>query len=411
MVRAAVLLLALGLPAGAAGEVVPLTDETVIAEADSTLPATTGLAFAKVAPQDGGFVVAWTTSHSRYSGSELIGWSAGISARKVAADGQPAAGGLTLAPQSPQVDIFETALAPDPSGGFAVVWSRFPERHPAAVWLRRFSPAGSPLSTVALDSSAAHGVGPALAPGVAGRLFAVWGRPRPSAPAQADLFARLILPSGQTLPRFQVTARAREQGRAVLGTDGRGNALLVYENPRRQDTSELFLRTYDGDGQSASGDVRVAATSGHQHSPALAVRPDGRFVVVWQESRDLRLWARLFDPPYRPLGPPFPVSGEDPPDLYYRDFPAVAFDREGRFLVAWQELSQGRPHVEARAFDARGTPLGAVFEVDQRPETNVFGPEMAPAVAAGENGTFLVVWEGPDEEYDDKVYSRLYAVR
>jgi hypothetical protein len=285
------------------------------------------------------------------------------------------------------------------------------------VGLRRFSPAGAPLSTVRLDRFAptAHGAGTALAFGALGRPFAVWGRPQPSVPDRATLFAQLFDPAGAPLlPRFQVTPRDGWLWNPALGTDRRGNAVLVYENRRTAETSTLFLRLYDRNGRPRSPDVRLASPFALQYNPVLAVHASGRFVVAWQE--DLNIWARVFEPPDRPLGPAFRVIEGQPdgqPDSFAADFPQVAVDREGRFVVAWAVRADGQPRFYARAFAPRGTPLGESVRVDRdRDLYDVFGLEFRPAVAAGNGGTFLIAWKAEEEGTGySQVMSRLFAVR
>lgn len=87
--------------------------------------------------------------------------------------------------------------------------------------------------------------------------------------------------------------------------------------------------------------------------------------------------------------------------------PAAAADGLGRFVVVWESSGQdgsGRA-VVGRRFGANGNPLGPEFQVN----TFTTGEQQSAAVAAGDDGAFVVVWEssGPDAS-GYAVRARLY---
>jgi hypothetical protein len=79
-----------------------------------------------------------------------------------------------------------------------------------------------------------------------------------------------------------------------------------------------------------------------------------------------------------------------------QDAAAVALDRSGRSVVAWQSRRQqaGNYGIYARRFDARGEPLTAEVEVNQYLQ----GPQTRPAVALDEEGSAWFAWESLDQD-------------
>jgi hypothetical protein len=117
-----------------------------------------------------------------------------------------------------------------------------------------------------------------------------------------------------------------------------------------------------------------------QGFPAVAVRSDGRFVVVWSEhdGGDYGIVAR----PYAANG--FPASLPVRIDAAGTDAtrPEVAADGAGNFVAAWADSGGAR----ARRFDQNGTPLGAEIAVSGSAYGYV-------DVGAAADGGFVVAWE------------------
>lgn len=383
-------LLLLGIPAVPWADVVPLGDEQVLGTAQD--PDHFFYSPDSAAAGDG-FVVTWSSGFIRYFSSDLLDWGAGVEGRRIAADGRPGAR-LTLVPEGHKLDMSGSAVAADRSGRFAVVWNTANEHHPHTfLWLRQFSPAGAAVSTVRLAQTGPGFQPPppvAVAMSPLGRALAVWGRPPTAAttPWPAGLAGQLFLPAGVPFaPPFGVTARPVSFVRPALGTDARGNAVLVYESPAGTNRSNLLARLYDRNGQPRGGEVRLAtlALPSSNSVLGLGVQANGRFALAWEEAAHVR--ARLFDPSARPLGPAFELnSGRG----FLAFEPDCALAPDGRLLAAWVETPPGggESAVWARAFDTQGEPEGDAFLVGSG--------GLMPTVSASAGGTFLIAWERAD---------------
>lgn len=156
-------------------------------------------------------------------------------------------------------------------------------------------------------------------------------------------------------------------------------------------------------------------TEGAQWFPAVAVGPDGAFVVGWEDASGLDgagvgVFARRYDAAGRAIGPPFQVNEEG---AGHQANVAVASFPDGGFIIAWQDdptfecvrirkFKPGTGHpragqtlafplldtnIRARIYDRGGHP-GPVFQVNVRQAGFLRGP----VIAVDGGGDFVVAW-------------------
>ncbi|MEO8275338.1 MAG: hypothetical protein ABI639_03920 [Thermoanaerobaculia bacterium] len=90
------------------------------------------------------------------------------------------------------------------------------------------------------------------------------------------------------------------------------------------------------------------------------------------------------------LGPEFQINTTT---VGRQDRPAVAAGGDGNFVVVWKDYDPGflHPRISGQRFDADGSAQGAEFQVtNQAP----YAPR-EPAVAVADAGEFVVIWERP----------------
>lgn len=76
------------------------------------------------------------------------------------------------------------------------------------------------------------------------------------------------------------------------------------------------------------------------------------------------------------------------------DFPAIDADGQGGFVSVWTESLDSGREIFASLVPPGGASPGTPFQVN----TRVAGPQVAPSVAAGPQGDFMVVWQGGTSE-------------
>ncbi len=94
------------------------------------------------------------------------------------------------------------------------------------------------------------------------------------------------------------------------------------------------------------------------------------------------------------LGPEFRVNSYT---TSHQQFPAVAADAAGNFVVVWASQGQEDPDfagVFGQRYDAAGAPLGGEFQVNSY-TTQI---QSKPALAMDDSGSFIVVWESNGQD-------------
>ena len=181
-----------------------------------------------------------------------------------------------------------------------------------------------------------------------------------------------------------------------MAADPAGNFVVVWVSgqyfgaTQDGDGTGVFAQRYAAGGVPLGGEFQVNTTiAGNQSSPAIAVNPDGSFVIVWGD-RGLgsagTIRGQRFNTLGLPLGTEFPASTLT---SAFENSPGVATTSSG-FVVVWQSYGQGNgEQIVGRRFDGTGAPLGGEFQVN----TVTTGYQESPAVASDAIGNFVVVWE------------------
>ena len=181
---------------------------------------------------------------------------------------------------------------------------------------------------------------------------------------------------------FPAAAFARAGGFVVVWSSYKGSAALT----------DVAGQRYDATGARVGAEFTVNSTPGgfqnaNQVGTPIAMRPDGRFVVVWSDlaGATSRVRGRLFAADGSPEGAEFQV---DPGGSGNSDGPNVAIAAHGTFVVVWAG-GLTAPDVYGQRFDATGNRIGTTFRVN----TATVGTQTAPRVAMDDSGGFVVVWQ------------------
>jgi hypothetical protein len=128
-------------------------------------------------------------------------------------------------------------------------------------------------------------------------------------------------------------------------------------------------------------------TPGSYYSTAIAVRPDGTFVVAWAgyyygDGDASSVLARRFDAAGAPLADDFLINTST---TGFQDVPDITSAADGSFVIVWQDAEQEA--IVARRYDNSGVPVSGEFVVNTSP---VLHPDVRAAGAP--DGRFVAVW-------------------
>jgi hypothetical protein len=232
-----------------------------------------------------------------------------------------------------------------------------------------------------------------------------------------DIFARGLQPGGcesfhDIAANAPLTAGQQEHPAAAM--DAAGGFVVAYRDDNDGNgKGQIYARGFDGDGNKVFSLVPVNSVStGEQRNPALGMAPDGTFVVAWEDDSNKDDGSGNYDIHARVFAP---NGGEKVADLIVNIdtdgqqlAPAVAMAPNGDFIVAWEDDKDGNGtfQIYARGFNEDGTPKFGPFTVNS---VNT-GQQLAPAIAVDDSGRFVVVWEddsnGSDGSGNHDIFAR-----
>lgn len=212
------------------------------------------------------------------------------------------------------------------------------------------------------------------------------------------------------------TTTANGQRDPDIAVDSSGNFVITwydYGFPSPDgDLFGVFAQRFNSTGAPVGGELQINQTSaGYQFEPAIAMRGNGEFVVVWdsylQDGDRDGIFAQRFDSAGQAVGSEMQVNTYTTGRQHSGD---VAMDASGAFVVTWQSEEGSGPsglqsRIVARAFDSTGVPVGGEFQVDTAPNRYPY----FPAVTSTGNDQFVIAWQSRSASGSFDVRARRYG--
>ncbi len=179
-------------------------------------------------------------------------------------------------------------------------------------------------------------------------------------------------------------------GQPAIAMDGAGNYVVVWQSVGQDgDQGGIYAKRYNALGVAQGGEFRVnVVTAGDQAAPAVAMRPNGDFVVTWQshgqDGSGWGIYARQFSAAGVAQSGDILVN-----TITFGDqiTPAIGIDGAGNFTVAWSQFATSWG-VYAQRFTAAGAATGSPFVAN----TTTAGDQVSPVVGMDAAGNFTVGW-------------------
>jgi hypothetical protein len=251
---------------------------------------------------------------------------------------------------------------------------------------------------------------PAVAKAKNGNFVVVWQSWEQDG-SETGIIGRLFDPNGLPLTReFVVNSDTDDyQRNAAVAMKKDGSFVVAWEsycltwgrNGSSAFYTEICARRFDKNGSPLGEEFLVNTTfEGYQRKPDIGIDAKGNFVVVWQswdqDGSTEGVYAQRFNAQGKALGGEFQVNTTT---QGYQDDAAVAMDRSGNFLIAWD----GPGGIYARRYDNKGKASGPEVQVNKYNK----GFTWYPAAAADYNGNFIVIWQSDKQDGDSfGVYAR-----
>ena len=221
------------------------------------------------------------------------------------------------------------------------------------------------------------------------------------------LECRFVLDALPAGAEFRVnTYTTGGQDAASVAMDAMGNFAVVWQSDGQDGSGHgVYAQRFDRFGLPRGDEFRVNTTTVNgQRAPAVAMHPDGHFVVTWTggfpSTEDI--FARLYSAAGAPLG------GELLVNTFTWDAqtaPSVDMADNGEFVITWESAREfSGDEVKARRFSAAGVPHGDDFRVN----TFTTADQQRPTVAMDAAGNFVVAWESRIQGTRGGIYAQRY---
>ncbi len=297
--------------------------------------------------------------------------------------------------QSDPAELGNSALVTSSAGGgFFVVWNG------GEIYGRRFTALGTPLGGEMQINSTTDGGqglnGIGMNPGGASVVVFHSDSPWPGG-ARIRRFDAFGNPLGDDFP---ITTDDDGTTYPAVGLADSGAFVVAFRKGVIEDQgTEILVRRYDAYGSPlAAAAVINTYTDDWQNSPAIAVTPNGAYVVAWAsegspdaDNDGLSIQARCFAANGTALGDQFQVNTMALGD---QEWPDVGIADSGAFVIVWDsDSSSGSDNdnmsVQAQRFTANCIPVGNEFQVN----TYFHDWQGNSSVVVSPNGAFTVVWD------------------
>ncbi|HLF95665.1 MAG TPA: DUF4347 domain-containing protein, partial [Methylococcaceae bacterium] len=224
---------------------------------------------------------------------------------------------------------------------------------------------------------------------------------------------------GNTEFRVNAITQDNQMSPVVIGLRD-GGYVTSWEGYNGGDNHDISGQRYDANGNWVSYSARInASTFGYQDNVSGAALPDGGYVLTWRsfihDEMENPLYNNVYTQRYDANGTVIGFDERVNSEFGYSQNPAVAALEDGGYVVIWVSGGQfdtGRD-IHALRYYADGTPQSnwnGISWVNKEFIVNTYwdGDQAEPTVAALPDGGFLVVWAS--QEQDGSGYG-IYAQR
>jgi hypothetical protein len=134
----------------------------------------------------------------------------------------------------------------------------------------------------------------------------------------------------------------------------------------------------------------------------------GNFVITWgsegQDGSSYGVFAQMFKKNGETVGSEFQVNTYTQKS---QDYPAVAMDNGGNFVIAWESKRQdgSGTGIFAQMYNRKGVAVGTEFQVN----TYIRNLQALPAIAMKKKNKFIMTWVSNNQDGSDwGVFARMF---
>ena len=198
-------------------------------------------------------------------------------------------------------------------------------------------------------------------------------------------FAQVFDPNGQRVGEAVLldSTALDYDGYPIVAASGVGRFVVTWSTPQ----NKIYFQLLGLNGQKIGGKTLASQGWGRYNSPAVAMAPGGRFLLIWQNGH---VFGRLYDANGRALSETLQINPIGTGAGYGgRGVSPVAADGRGHFAVAYSQISNGEKNIFLQFVDTTGAKIGDPVLVSD-PQVNK--SNSWPFVSATKDGVVFILW-------------------
>jgi hypothetical protein len=328
------------------------------------------------------------------------GSGAGVYLRIYNALGAPQTGEILVNTTTNGNQSFPAVDAIDNS--FVISWQG-PDASGNGVFARRFSSAGAAIGGEIVVAAAADDEQrrPDIAMEADGDFVVCWE----DQPITIDILCRRFNAGGGAVAGEQLvhSVTADNQNLPVVEIADNGEFTVVWQsNSQDGDGVGVYMRRFTAAGVAIGANETVVNqyNAANQQGPAIGMNASGEYVVTWssdnQDGSATGIYARRYSPAGAALAAEFLVNTTT---AGAQNNPAVALNPDGDFVIAWQTADDGvLTGVFAQRYDQDGTAFNTELVVNP----TVLGLQEEPDVAIRGTDQIIGVWSDGDVAFTNR---------
>lgn len=239
-----------------------------------------------------------------------------------------------------------------------------------------------------LDDEAHLQIAYSTASDSAGNFVAAW-LSRDLATGEGSIYVRRYDPLGNPLGgTIQVNSQNVSEGRVNVSMNAAGEFVVVWDSGSHFGVEcDILARRFDASGNAVGDVIIVNAIAGWQIAPEVALLPDGKFIVAWDDRTNGGIWYRGFNSD----GTEWLAATHAETGLYGVN-PNVDAAADGSFAIGWRADHGTGWDIYARRFNSDGSPRETEFHITAGDQTGNHG---LSGFELSSDGTLLVGWSSP----------------
>jgi len=197
------------------------------------------------------------------------------------------------------------------------------------------------------------------------------------------------------------------QGHPAVAMDTSGDFVICWVDGRNGER-DIYAQRYSSSGDRLGTDFRVNddAGSSFQEFPSIAMDAYGDFIICWQDGRngDYDIYAQRYSMVGDRVGVNLRVN--DDVGTSWQRYPSVSMDAYGDFIICWQDGRSGDYDIYAQRYNMVGDRVGINSRVnDDAGASN----QWYPSVAMDVDGGFAICWGDERNGWDNPdIYAQRY---